>query len=87
MSKLYVNALAPSSRICILFLNLLGQHEFLGFENNFFWNVYVFFRNIFSQNLKLVYRFESLTIKSLQGSKLVHFVVLAPWFQCCCYHF
>ena len=31
-----------------------------------------------SQNSKSVYRFESLSLKPRQGSRIVHFVVLAP---------
>ena len=33
---------------------------------------------IFPQNSKLAYNFESLSLKPLHGSRVVHYIVLAP---------
>ena len=67
--------LAPSSITCILFLKNIYQHKLLDFVYQCCSSVFNFFP---SQNSKLVYTFETLSFKLMQGNGVVYFTVLVP---------
>ena len=52
------------------------HHKLLGFIDQFVFQMFMFFP---SQNLKSIYIFESLSLKLMQGNKIVYLTMLAPF--------
>ena len=59
----------------IFFCDFFCQHKFFGFVDQYVFEMFITF---FSQNSKLEFCFESLSLKHVQGSRVVHFTMLAP---------
>ena len=66
---------APSSKICRLFLDFFWAKYIVGFVDHCVFQMLWF---IPSQNSKLAYNVESLSLKPMQGNGVVHLTVLAP---------
>jgi len=72
----YLQPLAQSSKICRFFFEFFYHHDLLGYVEQYLFKM---FMNFFSsQDSKLVYNYESLSLNIRQGSGDVHFTALAP---------
>ena len=67
--------LAPSSKICRLFLKKYCQHTLLGFVGQCVFQMFMIF---LSQKSNLVYSVELLSLTLMQGNEVVYLTMLVP---------